>query len=51
MLKIMLVVVGMWCLIGLMLFAYAIYTAKEIDPNSPFLNGDYDPAKDPTLIS
>lgn len=43
MLKAILIIFGMWCLIGLMLFAYAIYTAKEIDPKSPFLRGDYNP--------
>jgi len=51
MLKLIIVVFGVWCLIGLVLFIYGIYTAKEIDPKYPFLRGDYDTAKDPTLIS
>ena len=34
--------------IGLALFIYGIRNAQEIDPNEPFLYGDYDPTKDPS---
>jgi len=36
-------------IIGLIAFAVEIKNAPTIDDNEPFLNGDYDPKKDPTL--
>ena len=33
--------------IGLIVFAVEIKNAPTIDENEPFLNGDYDPDKDP----
>ena len=47
MFKVIFLILLFWVVIGLVVFVYGIYTAKEIDPKSPFLNGDYDPDKDP----
>lgn len=35
-------------LIGLAVFVHGIHNAQEVDPNEPFIRGDYDPTKDPT---
>lgn len=34
--------------IGLVVFIHGIYNAQEVDPNVPFIHGDYDPSKDPS---
>ena len=34
--------------IGLALFIHGIRNAQEVDPNEPFIHGDYDPSKDPS---
>ena len=33
-------------LIGLITFIHGIKNAQEVDPNVPFIHGDYDPSKD-----
>lgn len=35
-------------LIGLVVFIHGIHNAQEVDPNEPFIYGDYDPSKDPS---
>ena len=35
-------------LIGLVVFIHGIHNAQEVDPNEPFIHGDYDPNKDPS---
>lgn len=35
-------------LIGLVAFIHSIHNAQEVDPNVPFIYGDYDPNKDPS---
>jgi len=35
-------------LISLVAFIHGIHNAQEVDPNVPFLRGDYDPSKDPS---
>ena len=37
--------------ISFILAAYELHNAPTIDPNEPFLWDDYDPKKDPTLVS
>lgn len=34
-------------LIALVVFIHGIHNAQEVDPNVPFIHGDYDPSKDP----
>lgn len=34
-------------LISLAVFIHGIHNAQEVDPNVPFIHGDYDPSKDP----
>lgn len=34
-------------LINLVVFIHSIHNAQEVDPNVPFIHGDYDPSKDP----
>ena len=45
---IVLIIIGSMCLLGLIMFIYGIKHAEEVDPNEPFIYGDYDPSKDPT---
>ena len=33
-------------LISLVVFIHSIHNAQEVDPNVPFIHGDYDPSKD-----
>lgn len=40
---------GILVVLGLIIFIHGIKNAKEVDKNEPFLNGDYDPSKDPTV--
>jgi len=35
-------------LIALVVFIRGIHNAQEVDPNVPFIHGDYDPSKDPS---
>ncbi len=35
-------------LISLVVFIHSIHNAQEVDPNVPFIHGDYDPSKDPS---
>ncbi len=35
-------------LIGLVVFIHGIHNAQEVDPNVPFIHGDYDPNKYPS---
>lgn len=49
--KILLFIVLAFGLVALAVLAYEIPRAKEVDPKEPFLYGDYDPKKDPTLES
>jgi len=32
-------------LISLVAFIHSIHNAQEVDPNVPFIHGDYDPSK------
>ena len=40
---------GVLAFIGLCVFIHEIKHAKIVDPNEPFIYGDYDPKKDQTL--
>ncbi len=33
-------------IIGLVVFIHGIHNAQDVDPNEPFIHGDYDPSKD-----
>lgn len=35
-------------LISLVVFIHSIHNAQEVDPNVPFIHGDYDISKDPS---
>ena len=35
-------------IIGLVVFIHGIHNAQDVDPNEPFIHGDYDPSKDPS---
>ena len=45
----LLIALGLMVILGLIVFVHGIRNAKEVNKNIPFLNGDYDPEKDPTL--
>ena len=47
--KYLLVALCMMVVLGLIVFIHGIRNAKEVDNKEPFLRGDYDPEKDPTL--
>lgn len=40
---------GILVVLGLVVFFLGIKKAVKIDSKQPFLNGDYDPDRDPTL--
>ena len=33
-------------IIGLVVFIHGIHNAQDVDPNEPFIHGDYGPSKD-----
>lgn len=35
-------------IIGLVVFIHGIHNAQDVDPNEPFIHGDYDPSKGPS---
>ena len=35
-------------IIGLVVFIHGIHNAQDVDPNEPFIHGDYDPSKYPS---
>ena len=43
-----LIIFGVLSFIGLCVFIYEIRRAEVVDPNEPFIYGDYDPDKDPS---
>lgn len=47
--KYVLIVLCLLVILGLIVFIHGIKNAKEVDKNEPFLKGDYDPSKDPTV--
>lgn len=49
MVKIIIICLVIMVIVGWILFYKAIKEAHMVDPKEPFLTGDYDPKKDPTL--
>ena len=49
--EIVLYILAAMAVLGLIIFIYEIKHATLIDDNEPFLYGDYDPKKDPTLAN
>ena len=43
------IIIGLIVIAYIALLVYEIKNAEEVDPTKPFLYGDYDPLKDPTL--